>query len=302
MWSHRRILAVLATALLATILTYLAVRDPGQDADAVETSGESITTTTRPTTTTAARPTTTSSSTTVATSETTVATTAAPAAGTARRSSPAPTPAPTDPPPPPPPGCPGLPPVDSPSGGFTASVRCVTAADLGSSWRRGCPVGPDKLVAIDASHWGYDGAVHTGRVIVAASRADGLVVVFQQLFDAGFQIERMEPVDRYGSDDHASMVANNTSAFNCRTVSGSTRWSEHAYGQAIDVNPLVNPYVRGETVDPPEGEPYKDRSRNDPGMIHDGDAAVAAFAAQGWKWGGYWSSGQDYQHFSTSGR
>ncbi len=300
MWSHRRILAAVAAAVLVTSFAYLVARDPDPDADAVETTGEPITTTTRrPTTTVASAPT---SSTTVAPTDVTDPMAATPAAGTASRSSRAPATARPDLPLPPS-GCPGLPAVDAPSGGFTAAVRCVTAADLGTSWRPGCPVGPEELVAIDASHWGYDGTVHTGRVVVAANRADGLVAVFRQLFDAGFQIERMEPVDRYGSDDHASMVANNTSAFNCRTVSGSASWSEHAYGQAIDVNPLVNPYVKGGTVDPPEGAEWADREPADtPGMIHAGDAAVSAFAAQGWTWGGYWSSGQDYQHFSTSGR
>lgn len=99
------------------------------------------------------------------------------------------------------------------------------------------------------------------------------------------------------------MRANNTSGFNCRYVTGTTRWSEHAFGRAIDVNPLVNPYVRSSgAVDPPEGAPYADRRRTDTGMIHGGDAVVQAFAAQGWRWGGYWSHGKDYQHFSTTGR
>ena len=111
----------------------------------------------------------------------------------------------------------------------------------------------------------------------------------------------MVPIDAYGGDDQASMRANNTSGFNCRYVSGTSRLSQHALGLAVDVNPLVNPYVTGAAVDPPEGAPYADRSRDDPGMIHAGDAVVQAFAAQGWKWGGYWSSGKDYQHFSSSG-
>jgi hypothetical protein len=97
------------------------------------------------------------------------------------------------------------------------------------------------------------------------------------------------------------MRANNTSGYNCRTVAGSSKLSQHALGRAIDINPLVNPYVKGGTVDPPEGAPWADRSRNDPGMIKAGDAVVRAFARQGWGWGGAWSSGQDYQHFSASG-
>src|SRR3546814_13809066 len=95
------------------------------------------------------------------------------------------------------------------------------------------------------------------------------------------------------------MRANNTSAFNCRYVAGTTKWSEHSYGRAFDINPLHNPYVRNGSVDPPEGATWADRSRRDPGMIHPDDAVVRAFAAQGWAWGGYWSSGQAYPHFKN---
>jgi len=185
---------------------------------------------------------------------------------------------------------------------FTSSTAAVTADELGASWHPGCPVDVELLRAIDASVWGYDGAPHQGRIIVHADQAERIVHVLEALYSARFPIERMTPIDAYGGDDQASMRANNTSGFNCRYVAGTTRWSEHAFGRAIDVNPLVNPYVRGSSVDPPEGAAYADRSRTDTGMIHAGDAAVRAFAAQGWGWGGSWSSGKDYQHFSASGR
>jgi hypothetical protein len=185
---------------------------------------------------------------------------------------------------------------------FAASVETVTAKDLYASWRPGCPVPVERLRAIDARHVGNDGAVHTGRVIVHADLAAGLVEVLRDLYEARFPIQRMEPIDVYGGDDMRSIRANNTSAFNCRAVTGGSGWSEHAFGRAIDVNPFVNPYVRGSTVLPPESAPYTDRSRNDAGMIHAEDAVVRAFAAQGWRWGGYWSSLKDYQHFSTTGR
>ena len=185
---------------------------------------------------------------------------------------------------------------------FAATIKTVTAEDLYASWRPGCPVPVEELRAIDVRHFGNDGAVHTGRLIVAANLANGMVEVFRDLYDARFPIERMEPIDVYGGDDNRSIKANNTSAFNCRAVTGGTGWSEHAYGRAIDVNPFVNPYVKGSTVLPPEAAPYTDRSRNDPGMIHSDDAVVRAFAARGWSWGGYWSSLKDYQHFSTTGR
>jgi D-alanyl-D-alanine carboxypeptidase len=185
---------------------------------------------------------------------------------------------------------------------FAATIEVVTAEDLYASWRPGCPVPLEQLRAIDVRHFGNDGAVHTGRLIIAANLANGMVDIFRDLYNARFPIQRMEPIDVYGGDDMRSIKANNTSAFNCRAVTGGSGWSEHAYGRAIDVNPFVNPYVKGSTVLPPEAAPYTDRSRNDPGMIHADDAVVRAFAARGWAWGGYWSSLKDYQHFSTTGR
>jgi hypothetical protein len=185
---------------------------------------------------------------------------------------------------------------------FQSSIGMVAAADLPSSWREGCPSDVEALRSVDVSHVGYDGEVHTGRLIVAAEVAEDMVDIMSQLFEAAFPIERMEPVDVYGGDDDLSMAANNTSAFNCRPVTGGGSWSEHSYGTAIDVNPLVNPYVVGGTVLPPAGAAYADRSLDASGMIHDGDVVVEAFASHGWIWGGTWSSPKDYQHFSTSGR
>jgi hypothetical protein len=185
---------------------------------------------------------------------------------------------------------------------FQSSIGAVGAADLPSSWREGCPLDVGSLRAVDVSHIGYDGEVHTGRLIVAGEVAEDIVEIMSRLFEARFPIERIEPVDVYEGNDDLSMAANNTSAFNCRAVTGGSSWSEHSYGTAIDMNPLVNPYVVGETVLPPEGAAYADRSLEAPGMIHEGDVVVDTFAAHGWIWGGTWSSPKDYQHFSTSGR
>ena len=126
--------------------------------------------------------------------------------------------------------------------------------------------------------------------------------VFRALFETRFPIERMELVDVYGADDDRSMAANNTSAFNCRTVEGSSSWSEHAFGRAIDINPIQNPAVDGSEVSPPGGSRFLDRSRRAKGLIWANDQVVRAFAAIGWGWGGYWTSFKDYQHFSATGR
>lgn len=161
---------------------------------------------------------------------------------------------------------------------------------------------PADLRILSLSHWNYAGSVSTGKLVVAAGLANQVVDIFRDLYEAGFPIERMELVDKYDGDDDKSMAANNTSAFNCRLVTGGSTYSEHSYGRAIDINPLVNPYVKGSTVLPPAGSAYVDRSLDAPGMIHAEDEVVQAFAARGWIWGGSWSSLKDYQHFSTTGK
>lgn len=171
------------------------------------------------------------------------------------------------------------------------------------SWRRGCPVGPVELRLLRADYWGFDKRVHQGELIVHRDHARRILVVLGKLFKARYPIQRLKLVDAYRADDDRSMAANNTSGFNCRRVSGSSSWSEHALGRAIDLNPLRNPYVtRGARVSPPAGRPYANRARRAAGMIHANDVVVRAFAAAGWRWGGYWSGSRDYQHFSSTGR
>jgi poly-gamma-glutamate synthesis protein (capsule biosynthesis protein) len=183
---------------------------------------------------------------------------------------------------------------------FRASVAEIDAtvqARMTASWRPGCPVPLADLRLVTVSHWGTDGLVRTGELIVHADVADDVVAILGRLWDAGFPIERMELVDVHDGDDDRSMAANNTSAFNCREIDGRPgTWSNHAFGRAIDVNPLVNPWIRGDRVDPPAGSPYVDRSLDVPGMIRDGDVVVTAFAERGWTWGGRWRN-PDLQHF-----
>jgi poly-gamma-glutamate synthesis protein (capsule biosynthesis protein) len=150
------------------------------------------------------------------------------------------------------------------------------------------------------AHWGFDGLVHAGELVVAADVVGDIEAVFGQLFAAGFPIRRMRLVDDYGGDDFASIEDDNTSAFNCRAATGSSNWSQHAYGRAIDVNPLENPYVSGGATDHPASQPYLDRSPR-PGVATEGGVLVAAFDARGWDWGGRWTAPVDYQHFSATG-
>lgn len=185
---------------------------------------------------------------------------------------------------------------------FGAAVSPTRWMDVRHTWRRGCPVGPVDLRLLRLSYWGFDGRAHLGRLVVHRRVTGDLVTVFRRLYEERFPIRRMVPVSTYRGSDDASMAANNTSAFNCRFVSGSRRWSMHAYGLAIDVNPVENPYVSGSRVRPPAGRRYVDRSRRRPGMAVAGGVLVDAFASVGWKWGGNWAGTPDYQHFSTTGR
>ncbi len=186
---------------------------------------------------------------------------------------------------------------------FASSVATVTASDLGGSWRAGCPVAVEDLRAVTIRHHTPDGGSADGVLVVHRDHADRLVGVFAAIYESGFPITSMRPVSEYGADDDLSMAADNTSAFNCREIAGRPGvWSEHSYGRAVDVNPLVNPWVRGATVDPPAGAAYTDRSVAVPGLIRPGDPVTLAFAAIGWGWGGDWGSTKDYQHFSSTGR
>jgi hypothetical protein len=114
----------------------------------------------------------------------------------------------------------------------------------------------------------------------------------------------MQPVDAYRGSDDRSAAADNTSGFNCRAAvtTGPKSWSMHAYGEAIDVNDVENPYLEGARVIPPAGKAYLDRTNVRPGMAFHGGVLVRAFASVGWGWGGNFAGTPDYQHFSTNGR
>jgi hypothetical protein len=186
---------------------------------------------------------------------------------------------------------------------FAHSVSRVTAAQLPHSWHRGCPVAPAGLRRLRVSYWGFDRRPHSGAVIVNARAVAPLTRVFARLYAARFPLRRMRPIDAYGGSDERSLAADNTAAFNCRyaVATGPKRWSVHAYGLAVDVNPVENPYVLDGRVHPRAGRAYLDRSRARRGMAVRGGLLVRAFAAEGWAWGGRWSGSPDYQHFSATG-
>ncbi len=169
-------------------------------------------------------------------------------------------------------------------------------------WRPGCPVSLGQLRRVSLPYVDFSGRPRRGALVVNASVTTDVVAAFRSLYRAGFPIRRMQPIERYGGDDYASIEADNTSSFNCRAATGSSRWSNHAYGLAIDINPIENPYVSGGRTSHPASVPYLDRSRVRPGMAVEGRALVNAFDARGWGWGGRWSGTVDLQHFSPNGR
>lgn len=188
---------------------------------------------------------------------------------------------------------------------FVGSVSRIDRATrqmmVGSSWRPGCPVPLRNLRLVRLTYLGFNDEAQRGRLIVHRRWADEILDVFHDLYERGFVIRRVRLVDSYDADDRASMRHDNTSAFNCRYVAGTTTWSQHAYGRAIDINPVENPFVSGSRVSPRRGRRFLDRSNVRPGMIVERDVVWRAFRRIGWGWGGSWSSVKDYQHFSSNG-
>jgi hypothetical protein len=190
---------------------------------------------------------------------------------------------------------------------FDVAIEPISEALLaemtGASWHvhPACPP-PSALALLRMSHWGFDGRVHRGELVCAASLADEVSEAFARIFAARFPIASMVRIDAFGGDDNASMAANNTSGFNFRVIAGTDRLSQHALGQAIDINPVQNPWLRDGVILPPAARDYLDRTDVRPGMIVRPGPVTDAFDAFGWDWGGDWKDYKDYHHFSRQGR
>lgn len=158
-----------------------------------------------------------------------------------------------------------------------------------------------ELTYVHVLHYDFSGEVREGELVCNQAVAEDMIEIFRELYENQYPIEKIRLVDEYGGDDDASMEDNNTSCFNYRTVEGTNRLSRHAYGLAIDVNPLYNPYVttrNGKTVVSPEnGSIYADRSEEFPYKIDEEDLCYRLFTEHGFIWGGSWKNSKDYQHF-----
>jgi D-alanyl-D-alanine carboxypeptidase len=191
-----------------------------------------------------------------------------------------------------------------PGGRFRSSVRPIgpaVRARMGATWKPGCPVALADLRYVTVSFRGFDGRAHTGELVVHERAAAPVVSVFARLYRARFPIEEMRLVTGADLKAHPTGDGNNTAAFVCRAARQQTRWSAHAYGLAVDVNPFQNPYRRGDLVLPELAGAYLDRARARPGMVLPGGVVTGAFAAIGWTWGGSWRSPRDFMHFSATG-
>jgi hypothetical protein len=164
------------------------------------------------------------------------------------------------------------------------------------------PVGCDRLASVKFSYFGFDGRLHEdGEVIVLDAVAARVARIFDRLLNLRFPLKKAQPVNRYEGDDDASMADDNTSSFNDRPVAGGTSLSMHAYGLAIDLNPVENPFLEGagtsRRVSPKGGEKYLDRANLRPGMA---ETVIDVFADNGFLiWGGDWHDPIDYQHFQV---
>jgi len=193
------------------------------------------------------------------------------------------------------------PPAD---GRFHARISAITPEvrrRMGATYAPGCPVPLSGLRYVTVVFRGFDRRAHTGELVVAASAASSVVRVFRRLFSLGFPVEEMRLPTTRDLTAPPTGDGNDTAAFVCRAARGQQRFSAHAYGLAIDVNPFQNPFVRGDLVLPELASAYVDRRWARPGMLLRGSAAVRAFTDEGWTWGGDFRRPKDYQHFSLTG-
>ncbi len=171
----------------------------------------------------------------------------------------------------------------------------------GKSFKADCTLPREELRYLHVLHVDAEGVTHEGEMIVNVHIAEDVLDIFRRLYEAGYPIEKIRLVDEYGADDELSMEDNNSSAFNFRFISHTTRISKHGLGLAVDVNTLYNPYTKvvdGERiVEPVTGEPYLDRDAAFQYKIERGDLCFSLFMEHGFEWGGDWEDRKDYQHF-----
>ena len=172
----------------------------------------------------------------------------------------------------------------------------VQARMQGKSMPANATISFDELRYLTVYHYGFEGQVKKGELVCNKAIAHDLLCIFRALFSRGYPIYSIRLIDDFDADDEASMQANNTSCFNYRNVPGTNSHSQHAYGLAVDINPLQNPYIQGSHIYPATATEYVDRTRDFPHKIDENDFCKEVFTSYGFQWGGYWHH-KDYQHF-----
>jgi len=167
----------------------------------------------------------------------------------------------------------------------------------GVTFHEDTPFGHDALTYLTITYADFDDESRVGHMIVAAEIGEEVLDIFRELYAIRFPIYQMRLIDYFDADDNLSLAANNSSAFNFRYIAGTTTISRHGFGMAIDINPIQNPYIRGETILPATGAAYLDRDNVRPGMIVKDCPVYTAFTSRGWIWGGDWTTPRDYHHF-----
>lgn len=168
----------------------------------------------------------------------------------------------------------------------------------GNSYQEGCEVPIRDLRYLIIPHYDGKGAIRIGELVCHQDVADEFIYLFKELFRNKFPIERMELIDNFDGDDVRSMESNNTSAFNYRAITGTDRLSRHAFGMAIDINPLYNPCVRDESISPESGEYYANRNKLYKYTLVKGDLVYKILHDKfGFSWGGDFENCKDYQHY-----
>ncbi len=191
------------------------------------------------------------------------------------------------------------------SGFWVSEIDEATFARIkGKSYKDDCPIPLEDLRYLHVLHKDLQGITHGGELICNVYIASDVLEIFRALFLAGYPVERVRLVDEYDADDETSMRDNNSSCFNFRFISHTTRISKHGLGLAVDINTLYNPYVKtvkGKlTIEPDTAGEYTDRSKKFPYKIEKGDLCYKLFTERGFEWGGEWKSVKDYQHFEVS--
>lgn len=174
----------------------------------------------------------------------------------------------------------------------------------GKSYKEDCTVPREDLRYVHVLHMGFDGETKEGELVVNKAIADDVCDIFEKLYEADYPIEKIRLVDEYDADDEASMSDNNSSAFNFRFISHTTKISKHGLGMAVDINTLYNPYVKTvdgkRSVEPANASDYVDRSADFPYKIDHDDLCYQLFKEHGFSWGGDWQHSKDYQHFEKN--